>query len=42
MKYLDIKNQKITTKKKVKRQGKMYRKLKLTIFHYIEIFYEQT
>lgn len=32
MKYLDIKNQTITTKKKVKRQGKMYRKIKINYF----------
>lgn len=32
MKYLNIKNQAITTKKKVKRQGKMYNKIKINYF----------
>lgn len=32
MKYLDIKNQAITTKKKVKRQGKVYNKMQINYF----------
>ena len=40
MKYLDIKNQAITTKKKVKE--KCIIKFKLTIFYNIEVFCEQT